>query len=337
MTDRFRVPLIMAQQLRAQGVKPAMVLQRAGLPSGFFEQPKIYVTTAELFALWRAVGESSNDPLIGLKIGGQQRVEHFNPTSIAAISSKSFRDAVQRIGRYKRLTCPEDIRMRAVKNEVAIDFVFTEAEEVVPEVLVDVCLSWILTLGRRGTDSQLAPLRVELMRPKQDADILERAFGCRVTFTARRNALIFSSQDMDRPFVTHNADLLAMIGTQLDAELLETGDQLDLNAQVKRAVKLAMAGTRPTLQAIAREIGVSDRTLQRRLTEAGSSFQQLAEDARREMARHYLKQSSIEYDEVAYLLGYEEVTSFFRAFHQWEGTSPGDWRAQHGVREQQTT
>jgi len=66
--------------------------------------------------------------------------------------------------------------------------------------------------------------------------------------------------------------------------------------------------------------------LQRRLTEQGITFQRLLEEARRELARHYLLHSSRELNETAYLLGYEDANSFFRAFHHWEGTSPGQWR-----------
>jgi AraC-like DNA-binding protein len=66
--------------------------------------------------------------------------------------------------------------------------------------------------------------------------------------------------------------------------------------------------------------------LQRRLTDQGISFQRLLEEARRERAHHYLVHSSLELTETAYLLGYEDANSFFRAFHHWEGTSPGQWR-----------
>jgi AraC-like DNA-binding protein len=74
---------------------------------------------------------------------------------------------------------------------------------------------------------------------------------------------------------------------------------------------------------------VSSRTLQRRLTESGLTFQQLVQEARRELAQHYLLHSALELNETAYLLGYEEAHSFFRAFQQWEGSPPGAWRARH--------
>src|SRR5206468_7403809 len=83
---------------------------------------------------------------------------------------------------------------------------------------------------------------------------------------------------------------------------------------------------RPAIEHVARELHVSKRTLQRRLTEEGITFQQLMEEARRELAQHYLLHSSLELNETAYLLGYEDANSFFRAFHEWEGTTPGQWR-----------
>ena len=91
----------------------------------------------------------------------------------------------------------------------------------------------------------------------------------------------------------------------------------------------AVAGRRPGLEDVARELGTSPRTLQRRLAEDGATFQQLLQEARRELARHYLLHSSLELNDTAYLLGYEDAHSFFRAFHHWEGSPPGEWRARH--------
>jgi AraC-like DNA-binding protein len=328
MSDRFRISSSLEGRLLSRGVSPSIVLQRAGLPATFFQQEKIHATTAEVFALWRAIGQTSADPAIGLKLGSEPRLEHLSPTAIAAVCSRTFRDAVQRIGRYKQLTCPEEIRLIATKHEVAVEFVYTEATEHEPETLVDLALSWILGIGRRGTDGQVKPLRLELVRPARHSSQYEDHFGCPVRFKARRNALVFNSQDMDRSFVTHNAELLTVIGAQLDLELSEQRGDPDLGSQVKRAVKRSLAGKRPVLQTIAQELGMSERTLQRRLTGIGSTFQHIAEEARRELAHHYLSHSSIEFQEVAYLLGYEDANSFFRAFHTWEGASPGEWRAQ---------
>jgi AraC-like DNA-binding protein len=95
---------------------------------------------------------------------------------------------------------------------------------------------------------------------------------------------------------------------------------------VKDVLRRSLAGKRPTLQDIAQQLGLGARTLQRRLTDAGITFQQLVEETRRELARHYLKQRAVELNETAFLLGFEDANSFFRAFQSWEGTSPTEWR-----------
>jgi AraC-like DNA-binding protein len=132
---------------------------------------------------------------------------------------------------------------------------------------------------------------------------------------------------MELPFVTHNADLLGVVAPQLEAELSEQLAHKTFSEQAKGILKHLLAGQRPGIQDLARELHLSTRTLQRRLTEQSITFQRLLDDARRELAHHYLLHSSRELNETAYLLGYEDANSFFRAFQHWEGTSPGHWRA----------
>ena len=327
--NRFKVSSLWPTRLREHQISVPAVLRRAGLPAAFFQQEKIYATTAELFAFWRAIGETSADPAIGLRLGAEPRFERYQPSAIAAVCSRSFRDALQRIARYKKLTCPEEIRVRTAGDEASVEFIYLEADETQPDVLVDLGLSWILSIGRRGTDGQITPLRLELTRAAQNRALLESHFGCRVRFKAGRNALIFRTSDLDRPFVTQNEELLKAIGAQLEAELKERDSGADLGDQVKHTLKRSLAGKRPTLPQVARELCMSARTLQRRLTNADITFQQLVEHTRRELAHHYLKHSTVELNEAAFLLGYEDSNSFFRAFQGWEGTTPGEWRTRY--------
>ena len=105
-----------------------------------------------------------------------------------------------------------------------------------------------------------------------------------------------------------------------------------LKDQTKGILKRRLAGQPPRLEDIAVELRMSARTLQRKLLEEGVTFHALMKEARREMAQHYLGQPSLELNETAYLLGYEDPNSFIRAFHRWEGTSPGEWRSNHSNR-----
>ena len=316
----------MAPRIKELGLSPEAVLRQAGLPLWLFNREKILVSTEEFFALYRGIADASNDPAFGLKLGTEERIERYDPIKIAALSARSFRDAVERLGRYKQLTCPEEIRLVERGGECAVQFVWLLAHEEEPPFLVDVCFAWIVSIGRRGTGRPLNPKRVELERTAAHREMYEAHFRCPVKFKAGRNALVFSKADMELPFLTHNADLLAVVAPHLEAELTEQQKQKTLSEQAKGVLKRLLAGQRPGIEDVARELHLSTRTFQRRLTEQGITFQHLLEEARRELARHYLLHSSLELNETAYLLGYEDSNSFFRAFHQWEGTSPGQWR-----------
>ena len=294
-----------------------------------FDQGKIWLTTEEMFALYGAIHEISADPAIGLKLGSEQRPEHYSPIAIAALYTRSFRDALNRIARYKRLTGPQEIRIVERGKECAVEFEWLLAERAEPPTLIDMCFAWTVAIGRRGTGRGIIPLRVELRRPEANRRLYEKHFGCPVKFGARHNKLFFRVEDISQPFVTHNPDLLELVAPQLEAELRQQLADKSLKEQVTGILKRLLAGQKPRLEDAALELHISARTLQRRLLEEGITFHSLVEEARREMAQHYLSQSSLELTDTAYLLGYEDPNSFIRAFHKWEGTSPGEWRSAH--------
>ena len=164
MTKRFRVSSTLPRKLEELGLSPETVLRQAGLPRGLFNLDRILVSTEEFFALHRGIAEASNDPAFGLKLGTEERVERYDPVKLAALSARSFRDAVERMSRYKQLTCPEEIRLVERGNECAVQFVWLLAHEQEPPLLVDVCFAWIVALGQRGTGRPLHAKRVEFQR-----------------------------------------------------------------------------------------------------------------------------------------------------------------------------
>jgi len=327
VTNRFRISNAIIRRFEELGLSPEAVLRCAGLPLTLFDQERVLLTTEELFALYRSVEQASHDPAFGLKIGTEDRVERYDPIAIAALYARSLRDALQRMARYKQLTCPEAIHLAESGDECRVRFEWLLTEEDEPSLLVDICFAWVTEIARRGTANAVRARRIEFKRAEAERALYEAHFGCAVAFGALQNVLVFEQADLQRPFVTHNADVLALVAPQLEAELAQQLAQFTLRDQVKAMLKKTLAGQRPELRAVARELGVSRRTLQRRLSDERVTFQQLIAEARRELARHYLKHSSLELNETAYLLGYEDPNSFFRAFQQWEGTSPGEWRA----------
>lgn len=327
MSTHFRISSTILRRVEDLGIDCQRVLRHAQLSPELFEQERVLVTTAQMFDFYDALAVISQDPAVGLRLALDDRVERYDPVAIAALYARSFRDAMQRMQRYKQLTCPEAIHITEIGDECRVHFEWLLATEGEPPLLIDCCFAWVAAIGARGSDGVIKPLRVEFQRPERQRAAFEAHFGCPVVFDAPANVIVFKVSDLGRAFVTHNAEVLAMVAPQLEQELARQLAARSFRDRVKAILKRLLAGQRPELKSVARELGVSARTLQRRLTDEAVTFQQLVTEARRELAHHYLRQSRLELNETAYLLGYEDANSFFRAFHQWEGTTPGEWRA----------
>jgi AraC-like DNA-binding protein len=326
MNRHFRVSGSTFLKLEELGVRASAVLRRAGLPQAFMDQPRVLLKTEELFALWRAIGEVSTDPAMGLLLGTETKIERFHPIALAALSTENFGAAIDQMARYKQLTCPEEIVQEKDDEEWSLQFRWLLADDVEPPVLIECCFAWVLSTARQGTGTRLSPLRVEFVQPRAHVRTIERHFGCPVVAGALRNAIVFRAADAQRPFVTRNAELLGMLAPQFEEELKrENGDE-NFAERVRIAIQQKLTGRRPTIEDIADALHISSRTLQRRLQEEGSSFQRVLDEARHQLARHYLNNSVLELNEAAYLLGYEDGNSFVRAFRTWEGIPPARWR-----------
>jgi AraC-like DNA-binding protein len=328
MNKHFRFSGSTFTKLEELGVGASAVLRRAGLSQGYVNQPRVLLTTEELFALWRAIGEVSTNPAIGLLLGTETKTERFHPVSLAALSTENFGAAVDRMARYKQLTCPEEIRQEKDDAEWSIQFRWLLADEVEPPVLIECCFAWVLSIARHGTGTRLSPLRVEFVQPRAHAKTIARHFGCPVVGGGPRNAIVFRAADAQRTFVTRNAELLGMLAPQFEEELKREIGEENFLERVRTAIQQKLTGRRPTIEDIADALHISSRTLQRRLQEEGSSFQRVLEESRHRLARHYLNNSVLELNEAAYLLGYEDGNSFVRAFRTWEGIPPARWREQ---------
>jgi AraC-like DNA-binding protein len=234
---------------------------------------------------------------------------------------------ITRLARFKQLCAPEELKIKVTKDECMIEPVWLHAQEETPPLLTDAAFVSFVELGRRGTGHLVKAKRVELKRSAETTGFHEVYFKGPIKFGARRNALVLHATDLDRPFLTYNAELLDMLNPQLERALEERRAQSSISVQVKWILKRLLAGSRPEISAVARELGLSERTLQRRIIDDGATFRQLLLEARQELAHEYLNRPEMDVKEVAFLLGYEDSNSFYRAFRTWEGTTPSQLRA----------
>ncbi|MDR6775788.1 AraC-like DNA-binding protein [Paenibacillus peoriae] len=233
------------------------------------------------------------------------------------------------MARYKQLCPPESLHITEEGEHCTIDLEWLSPEQSGPPMLVGITLACLLEIGRRGTGQPLTAQLVEFSHSMGDVQALEAYFGCRIRIGAKRNRLTLHRRDLDRPFVSYNEELLEILTPVLDRSLDEQQRNRSITEMVKWIMKRSLTGGRPDIQAVAKELGMSDRTLQRRLTDENTSFKLLLTQARHEQARKYLVDPSLDIKEVAFLIGYEDQNSFYRAFRLWEGDTPSNWRTEH--------
>lgn len=229
---------------------------------------------------------------------------------------------------YKQLCAPEPIHIAEEGELCTIELVWIYSDHPEPPMLISITMATLLTIGRLGTGQPLTARLVEFSYPIRNVQALEAFFGCPVRVGAGRNRLTLHRRDLERPFISYNEELLEILILAMDRSLEEKQRSLSITEMVKWLMKRSLAAGRPDIQVIASELWMSDRALQRRLTDESTNFKQLLTDARREKALEYLSDPLLDLKEVAFLLGYEDQNSFFRAFRQWEGDTPSNWRAE---------
>ena len=323
--DRLKIPRQFWTWLQKY-VSPSAVLHHARLPLVAYEDETYSLTTAQFFGLWRGINELCSDPALGLKFAEQIDFVGAPLTTLAGYHARAYRDALTRQARFYQLCAPAEMRIQERRDECVISKQWLYATEEEPPLLVDACLAILVELGRRGTQVPIRPKRIDLKERRERGSRHEAYFNCPINFGAARNAIVLRSEDLDRPFVTYNAEFLEMVQSALEKNAKGCREQASASEQVKWLLKQMLAGGRPDITDVARELGLSVRTLQRRIVEEGTTFRDLLLAVRQELVRTYFAQSGMQINEIAFQLGYEDTNSFYRAFRNWEGTTPSQWR-----------
>jgi len=321
----IKVPQGLWTGLTHIGIAPDDVARRAGLPLSVVTHAAVGVD--QYYAIWQAYSELIGDPATGIvRLATAFETPQYPPPVLATYHARDYRDALRRMTRYKELCPPERLRIAEKGDTCRIELDEHDPSRPCPPLLVGITLAFLLELGRRGTGLPITAQLVEFTQPMGDIHVLEAYFGCRIRTGASVNRLTLRRSELDRSFVSHNEEMLELLTPVLDHSIEERQRDRSTADEVKQMLKRKLGGGVVDVPVIAKELGMSDRTLQRRLADEKTSFKRLLTQARREQARTYLENPSMEMKEVAFLLGYEDQSSFYRAFRLWEGQTPSNWR-----------
>ena len=307
--------------LKDLGIEPSVVLRRAGLPLDLLSRPDTRVSTETYFRFWEALEHAADDPLFPIRLVQNASAESFMPPVFAAMCSPNLEIALQRLSTYKRLIAPVRLQVDQQPDSVTMSMEWLDATVVPPASLLAVDIVFTVHLARTATREHIEPLNVVSSQRLHPASAYRDYLGVEVQ-EGQHLAMTFARTDAERPFLTANDFTWQAFEPGFRRQLARLEESRSVPERVRAALFEALPVGQSSTASVARRLSMSKRTLQRRLSDAGTTFQALLNATREELARHYLSNTSLSCKEISFLLGFEEPTSFYRAFNDWTGHTP---------------
>nr|WP_315220989.1 AraC family transcriptional regulator ligand-binding domain-containing protein [uncultured Duganella sp.] len=314
--------------LQDMGINPAHILQLADLAADLFARKEARITPSEYFRLWQAIETSAGTASVPLMLGAAVSAEAFDPPIFASLCSPNLNVAMQRLSAFKRLIGPMALEVQVGPADTSLTLTCYGSDGPIPRSLAMSELVFLTQLVRLGSRTRIVPTKVALPDIPGSARDYAEYFGILPTM-GRGIRLSFAKADAERPFLTENEAMWAFFEPDLRRKLSSLVSTSTMGDRVKAVLLESLPVGEYSAEYVSKHLAVSKRTLQRQLAEESTSFTELLNTTRRQLAQHYLKTAQVSYGEIAYLLGFQEVNSFLRAFKGWTGCTPSTYRSKH--------
>jgi AraC-like DNA-binding protein len=312
-----------------RGVAPATLLAHAGFGPATLEDSGARVSRAAFDRLLAEAVRLSGDRDFGLHAAERGDGVRRLPDALhyALTSGPTVGALFGTVSRYARLV-HTDVEVTFVPDGgvVHVELDIPGSGAVARRHLAERWLGALVLLVRRHADAGFAPREVWFARPAMaDTSAHERLFRAPLRFERTVDALVLGGDTLDVPVRGGDAGLQRVLEAYL-ATILPAVEPADLSQLVRRRLRAAAPGRLPTLESVARALAMSPRTLQRRLTGDGTTYQALVHEVREDLARGYLAESRLSISEIAFVLGFSDVSTFHRAFRRWTRQTPRAYR-----------
>ncbi|HEX8283089.1 MAG TPA: AraC family transcriptional regulator [Pyrinomonadaceae bacterium] len=334
MPVTYEIPVSAAvkftEAARALGVAPEVLCRAAGLDPARLEDADNEIPFERLLALAECGARLTGDDAFGLHVGERTDAKAYGLLGYVTINRRNFGEALGAMIRYQQ------IRTKAVEFTLEVSgaaahlaYHYRAATPAPParRQESEEMLSTMMRVGRGLTGVDWSPREVHFEHARP-ADVSEHAriFRAPVHFGAPLTKLVFDTSILELPLVGADPTLGSLLERQAEESLAGAARRGGFAGRVREVIKEGLPGGEARIDAACRRLGVSPRTLQRKLREEGTTFQELLEDVQRALAEFYLRKSEVAICEVSYLTGFSQSSTFHRAFRRWTGRTPGEFR-----------
>lgn len=316
----------LSSYLIKKGLSRESIEAQTGLQLDQLDQPDYRISLADFHTLWDVAEKFTQDPAIGLHLG-----EKVNPDEMGVIghiffNSATLGEALKQFERFYKLV---NAGMRIeffVDDEFAHLNYICESPDYYSRANMDRTMAISVARARSFIHSQLKMEYVGFTHPQPDyLEEYQRLFQCPVRFDQPYCSIVFKKHFLDFELPKRNPYLHKVLTRHVETLLNKLRSKKSISAQVKQIISKQLSKDAVDAEKIAAQLHMSRHTLYRKLKTEGRSFQELIEQVRKEKAIRYIKEKRYSLSEIAFLLGFSELSAFSRAFKRWTGTSPAKY------------
>lgn len=324
MMNHFMIDGRYKDLLTYHGLDVGMVLKKARLPEDLLNHRNPVMKENEYYRFMEAIEQVSNNPEMPIKLSTTDQIESFSPPIFASYCSKNGRVCIERLSRYKKLIGPMVFAVKAGNEYTTVALLPGDQNLELPGFLVQSEVSFLVNILRKATKETIVPVAVTMKCPPA-SDVLASWIGI-VPEKGDTNSITFTNSELEEPFISFDEAMWSYFEPELNKRLSELDVDDSISARVRSALTELLPGGSSGIEDVAEKLGLSKRTLQRKLSEEHTTFQKQLNSTREILAKHYIQNTDMTSNDIAYLLGYAELNSFFRAFTAWTGKSISDFK-----------
>lgn len=328
--DRFILDGRYQDLLTAHHLDVESALRKANLPGDSFKKEHPTMSEKGYYDFMAAVGDQLDDSFVPIEIATTDQIETFSPPLFAAYCSRNGKIFINRLAKYKKLIGPLSFKIHENNTSISITLSISDDHQYnIPNFVVLGEFAFLLGVLRKATKVSINPQKIEMKNPDDNPKIID--FFNLAAVKGEENTITFSKKDLELNFISYNQAIWNYFKPELTKRLSELEVDDSISARVRSALAELLASGEFTIDDVAKKLGYSKRTLQRKLSNENTSFQKQLNSTREMLAINYLKNPNMTTNDIAYLLGYQELNSFLRAFTIWTGMSLSEYQKKHNI------
>jgi AraC-like DNA-binding protein len=329
--------LLVWEELNARNLDANAIFRQAGLNPAKLSNTVARFPVRNMAQLWQLAQQAARSEEFGIAAGLRWNPTTFHALGFAWLASNSLGDALHRMARYGQFL-NDGLKYRLVSEQVIYRFhiildknQYSDQEKYRSASASDAGIAALLKMCRLLMGDAFNPIEITCPHPPNSASLLlENLARCPVYYQSEQIEMVFDRHEVEQKLNTGNEEL-TQAHEQIILKHMAELHQQQLSAQVQLSIMERLPSGNIKESEVAAELGLSARTMQRRLLEEGVNYQGLLQQSRQKLADQYIRDDNLAISEIAYLLGFSAQANFTRAFKRWNGVSPTQYRNQSGA------